>query len=245
MQADKQTVFWRRVTWITLTLSAVILWIALDTWLGFTGNDARTVEIPNCRGKIAETLELAEYFNVTVEYRYDDEVPEGVVIAQAPTGGTQRKLSKNTPTCAIKLVVSLGREQILLPDAVGSDVREAVARLREMGLQVKTVMQTGSAPEGAVLAMQPTAGATLARGDTVTLTVSAGAPAQTVKVPDLAGLSRADALMRLWLSQLTVGEVIDIPSDAPDGTVVRQSHRAGTVVMAGTRVTVYIADSED
>lgn len=241
MQTDQQTVLWRRVALIALVLAAVLLWIALDVWLGLTEPDGRAVTVPDCTGRTVSELALDVCFDVTVEYRYDDNAPEGAVISQAPRAGAQRKLTKSTPTCALRLTVSLGKERVTLRDEVGSDMREATARLRGMGLRVVTAVQASNAPEGRVLDMQPTAGTVLLRGDTVTLTVSAGTPTQTVKVPDLTGVSRADALVQLWLSQLSVGDVIEISADAPDGTVVRQSHRAGTVVRAGTRITLYIS----
>lgn len=244
MQTDKQTVFWRRTALVAVLLTAVLLWIALDVWLGFTERDGCTVAIPDCMGRAVSALTPDACFDVTVEYRYDEQAPKGVVIAQSPAAGVQRKLSPNAPTCALKLTVSLGRERIVLSDEVGADVREAVARLRERGLRVKTVTVTGSAPEGQVLDMQPAAGTALFRGDAVTLTVSAGTPVQTVKVPDLTGISRSDALVQIWLSQLSVGDVVEMFADAPVGTVVRQSHLAGTVVRAGTRITLYISMQE-
>ncbi|MBQ9785469.1 MAG: PASTA domain-containing protein [Clostridia bacterium] len=241
MQTDKQTVLWRRLALIAFILTAALVWIALDTWLGLVRTDARVVEIPSCTGHAADALSLPEWLDVTVEYRYDDKIPEGTVITQSPAGGARRKLPANASTCALLLVVSLGKEQITLPQTVGSDARTVTADLRAEGLQVHVVTQAASAPEGRVLAMQPPAGTVLARGDGVTLTVSAGTPTQTVKVPDLTGLSRADALVELWLSHLAVGEVIEIDADGAVGTVVRQSHRAGTTVRAGTRIILYIS----
>ena len=245
MQTDQKTVLWRRTALIALALTAVVLWIALDVWLGITEPDGRAVRIPDCVGRAVPDLTLDTHFDVSVEYRYDDTVSKGIVISQSPAAGAQRKISQNAPTCALKLTVSLGKEQITLTNEVGHDVREAAARLRGEGLRVELVKAAGSAAEGRVLDMQPPAGTVLLRGDTVTLTVSVGTPAQTVKVPDLIGLSRADALVQLWLSQLSVGDVVDVPANASDGTVIRQSHRAGTTVRAGTRVTLYVADHAD
>lgn len=245
MQEREQSVFWKRIAWLTPALTAVIVWIALDTWLGFTQIRPRTVEIPNYCGEVADSLELAEWLDVRVEYRYDDEAPAGVVLSQTPRGGARRKLSDAESTCKLTLVVSLGKESVVLPDVTGGDVREALARLHEMGIAAETVMQTGSADEGTVLFMKPCAGTEVPRGTTVTLTVSAGEPLQTVKVPDVCGMTRADALVCLWLSQLTVGEVCEIVSEQPSGTVVRQSHRTGTIVMAGTKITLYVSMQDD
>ena len=58
-------------------------------------------------------------------------------------------------------------------------------------------------------------------------------------------MSRADALIRLWLCQLNVGEVVETPSDAPAGTVIRQSHAEGTVVLPGTKITIYVSQENE
>ena len=68
---------------------------------------------------------------------------------------------------------------------------------------------------------------------------------KTVAVPNLCGLSRADALIRLWLCQLNVGEVVEVPSGEPSGTVIRQSHAEGTVVLPGTKITIYISQENE
>jgi beta-lactam-binding protein with PASTA domain len=49
-------------------------------------------------------------------------------------------------------------------------------------------------------------------------------------------------LVLLWRSQLSVGEVVEEFSEkGPSGTVLRQSHVAGTLVAAGTKITIYVA----
>ena len=78
----------------------------------------------------------------------------------------------------------------------------------------------------------------------MTLTVSAGEPAVTVTVPNVVGLTRADALIRLWLCQLSVGSVIEEISAEEAGSVIRQSHQPGTVVMSGTKITLYVSMEE-
>ena len=76
------------------------------------------------------------------------------------------------------------------------------------------------------------------------LSVSAGTPNKTVEVPNLVGLSRSDALVKLWLAELSVAEVTEEPSLLPVGSVIRQSHVAGTLVSAGTPVTLVVSGGE-
>ena len=63
----------------------------------------------------------------------------------------------------------------------------------------------------------------------------------TVTVPDVRGLSRSEALMQLWLAQLSVLDVIEEDSVEEPGVVIRQNYLPGTVVMAGTKLTLYVS----
>ena len=127
----------------------------------------------------------------------------------------------------------------------GRDVYEVATEIRNLGLVVNTVMRSSPREAGSVLESEPRAGESVPKGATVTLTVSQGEAQKTVEVPNLCGLSRADALIRLWLCQLNVGEVIEAPSSAPAGTVFRQSHTEGTVVLPGTKITIYISQENE
>lgn len=237
---NKRVRILRRVTLLCVTLAVALPWIFLDTWFGFTDREeARRVTVPDFCGERYEALSFDTWQSVDTEFRYDPDVPAGIVMTQSPEAGSVRKLSTERSTCRITLTVSLGTEQVAAKNVTGMDVREAVQMLRADGFSVSTVMKTGPYPEGRVLDMTPTG--ILPRGTSITLTVSAGEPAKTVEVPDVKGLSRADALIRLWMAQLAVGEVIEEASDAEAGIVIRQSHQPGTVVMAGTKIKLYVS----
>ena len=160
--------------------------------------------------------------------------PAGVVFSQTPTSGSRRRLHEGA--CQVTVVVSLGQESILLPHMAGRDVYEVATELRNLGLIVNTVVKPSPREAGRVLESEPRAGESVPKGTTVTLTVSQGEKQSTVRVPQL---------IRLWLCQLNVGEVIEVPSDAPAGTVFRQSHAEGTVVLPGTKITIYISQENE
>ena len=241
MKTNKNTAAWRRVAITAFTLCAAFAWIAFDTLAGICERGVRQIEVPYCTGRALSALSLGEGFDVRVEYRHDAEHAQGTVIAQSPAGGTKRTLSAKKPTCALLLTVSKGAARATVPNFVGKDARVAEAELRALGFRVYRADKRSDAPVGQVLLMNPCAGACLNVGDAVTLTVSAGIPTQTVTVPDLVGLSRAEALMQAYLAHLRVGEVIDVDADAEAGRVVRQSHLAGTTVVSNTRITLYVS----
>ena len=66
---------------------------------------------------------------------------------------------------------------------------------------------------------------------------------QTVTVPDLMGLSRSQALLEVFQSGLSVETVSDEPSDSPDGTVIRQSPTAGSLVAPNTKIKLTVSQN--
>ena len=200
-----------------------------------------TITIPDFIGSVASQLASNDTIALEIEYRYDSAVASGIVIAQDPIGGSVRKYNAEAGPVEVRLTVSLGVETVTLPPLVGEERRAAESRLRELGCVVETVYQSGARPAGEVLWMEPRGGEVIPKGERVVLTVCAGTPEESVTVPDFYGMSRADALVQLWLAQLSLAEVVEVESDLPSGLVVRQSLPAGTLVPSGTRMTLYVS----
>ena len=235
----------KRRRWLALLLSISLFvstaWIVFDELLLPHAAGTRRVTIPDFEGTAADAIAPVDWLTLETQYRYDENTPAGLVIAQDPAPGSVRKLSEAHPTCKLKLTVSLGVETVRLPSVLGMDVRAAEAALRAAGFTVKTEVRTGAYPEGEVYDVYPRGEELLPRGTTVTLYASAGAPSVTVTVPDLRGLSRGDALIRLWLAQLSVEEIVEELSDKEEGIVISQNYQPGTIVMAGTRLTLVVS----
>ena len=96
-------------------------------------------------------------------------------------------------------------------------------------------------PAGNVISSDPQPGATLTKGDTVTLTVSLGRKLKNVTVPSFINMSRADAENNLKTLNL-YGTFVEQDSSAPAGTVVGQSIEAYTSVLEETPITLYVSN---
>ena len=125
---------------------------------------------------------------------------------------------------------------------------EEVDRLAERliaaaGLTVSQVESVqAAAPRGLAMVTRPPATNVLPPGAPVTVVVSRGAP--TIPVPDLLGMSQADARTRLELDGLQLGTVTRRrTSDANPGTVVAQKPAASTLAAPGTVVDIVVARS--
>ncbi|MGJ5896214.1 Stk1 family PASTA domain-containing Ser/Thr kinase [Streptomyces niveiscabiei] len=121
---------------------------------------------------------------------------------------------------------------------------EAVAkdRLDDAGLAVGDVKHAYSdtVRRGTVISTDPAPGARIRKNDSVTLTVSDGP--QTVRVPDVTGLTQAEASKRLTAAGLEPGVVTSEFNDSvAKGTVIRTTPAVGTSRRAGSAVALVVS----
>ena len=100
---------WKRLLFAGILLIGTFL-VTGDALFGVMRNRAKTVVIPDFCGENLETVEPGETVELTVEYRYDENIPAGIVMRQDPEPGSVRKVNESHPKCAVRLYVSLGRE---------------------------------------------------------------------------------------------------------------------------------------
>ena len=122
---------------------------------------------------------------------------------------------------------------VTIPLVQAADVSSAQATMQALGLTCEVV---GSGDT--VLAQCPTTGSTVAPGGKVILYTEAGYTAETVTVPNLIGLSPADAnaaLTNLGLNYAAIG------ASADSATVQSQSIAADTTVDRGTSIVLTLS----
>ncbi len=112
---------------------------------------------------------------------YSDTVPEGSIISQDPGEGESLE-----PGEAVDVTVSLGVEQVEVPEVYGVSVEEAQAILDEAGINSDPIESTlaNDEPAGTALATEPGAGALVEPGSTLPLYYSAGPPEPTIVSPE-------------------------------------------------------------
>ncbi|MEM7251784.1 MAG: PASTA domain-containing protein, partial [Pseudomonadota bacterium] len=167
----------------------------------------------------------------------DPTVPAGEVISQDPTGGTTVDEGS-----AVDLVVSLGPNQVTVPDVVGETQADATTAITGVGLVVGTVTGANdpSVPVGSVISQDPTGGTTVDEGSAVDLVISLG-PNQVV-VPDVVGETQADANTAITGVGLVVGAVTTAnDASVPAGSVISQNPTGGTSVDDGSAVDLVIS----
>src|SRR5207249_11353331 len=162
----------------------------------------------------------------------------GYCVGQSPPPGVSAPAGLR-----VTLVASGGPPKIPGPDVAGLDGALAQRLVAAAGMTVAQVESVqADRPAGVAMMTRPAASTVLGPGAPVTVVVSRGAP--TIAVPDLLGMSQADARTRLELDGLALGTVTRRrTSDANPGTVVGQKPGAGTLASPGTVVDIVVARS--
>jgi eukaryotic-like serine/threonine-protein kinase len=133
-----------------------------------------------------------------------------------------------------------------MPNLVGQDVSSATATLIADGLTVGTTVQVASnKPVNQVIFTRPAAGVTVTPGQSVTLRVSTGPAKPPVTVPDVTGLSLADAESVLQQQQLVpkLNTTQTAPAGTTPNTVFNQSPVGKSSAHAGDTVTLFVLAS--
>jgi eukaryotic-like serine/threonine-protein kinase len=128
-------------------------------------------------------------------------------------------------------------EQVTVPTLVGQTFAQAQVIAQRAGLtaQITAIDSTSTQPVNTVLAQDPKAGASVAKGGKVNLT-TAGGP-QQVQVPSLINRTEGDALNLLAQAQLKAGKRVEaFDPTIPSGNVIDQNPSAGQPVTAGSAV---------
>jgi beta-lactam-binding protein with PASTA domain len=159
--------------------------------------------------------------------------PAGTVFEERPAPGTH--VSRRS----VVLLMSSSAAEITVPSVVGDRVGPAVRALRAQGLTVQTASVTSTRAPGHVLAQSPGAGASVAKGSTVTIRVSS-APS---RVPNVVGQKRTAAVSVLKAAGLNP-KVFVVPGIQPKNSVVAQRPPAGASVPRGTDVRVNVSSGK-
>jgi eukaryotic-like serine/threonine-protein kinase len=192
--------------------------------------------VPDVRGKPlddarAEITEANLGVGAITE-SWDADVPAGSVVTTDPAIGDELKSGT-----LVNIVVSKGPKPVKIPGLAGTPADEARAQLEASGLVVTTTEEFSSqVGRGLVMSTNPGKGEKVNVGGTVELIVSKGPP--PVEMPYLIDMRKDDAIS--LLQNLGLNVEINEPPFTPLDRVISQNPSAGTMIPAGSTVTLTI-----
>lgn len=223
---------------VLLSLLAAGLYVVVDDGLmpAYTRQDV-AIQVPDVSGlpfdEARARLAALELQAERQEQRFNPNVPLNAVVDQRPPAQTPVK-----PGRRIYLTVNSGTvPTVVVPAVEGISLREALNRLRTLGLRVDSVdVQPDSIPSpdpNTVTRQEPGGGETVPQGTHVQLWYSTGLGEEYVTVPDVSGMPTDDArafLLDRRLRSVVIGEA---------GAVRKQSPEPGTRVREGSQIRLF------
>ncbi len=209
---------------------------------GMQNEEEEILRVPGLIGQIYDEVvadEANAAFNIVVgEEMYDAKTEKGEILDQTPTAGKPFAEGQNTVT----VTVSLGPKTVTLDDYVGMDGRSVLVILERAGLVPSAQYEFNEEVEdGIVLETIPAMNAVLNSGDPVIVKISKGPEIKMTEVPNLLGMTQAEATKALTDKGLMLGEVTPVEDEGEEGKVVSQSILANSSVEEQTLVDIGVS----
>ena len=207
-------------------------------------DSAQKVTVENVAGMTTEEAKTAlsqkGLSNVKVSEQQSDTVSAGKVISTDPeVAGTE--VEKDAE---ITLIVSSGTSTVQVPSVASMTVSKAKSTLAAEGFNAVegSKVYSDTVKAGLVAYSNPKGGAQASKGATITLYISKGPKRTTTTVPDLMGMTKAQAKEALTAKKLVLGSVSTAYSDnVSKNRVCVQSKAEGTEVKTGSTVDITLS----
>ncbi|HOQ07554.1 MAG TPA: Stk1 family PASTA domain-containing Ser/Thr kinase [Clostridiales bacterium] len=218
---EDETATRKKKDWLSICLGIAsgLVIMALIAYLGvklvipmITADDTASFVVEDYTNReFDEVKELLSRYDITAvdERVFNETVRKGVIISQDIAVGNTLK-----PGSTISFTVSDGPRMVEIPDIRGQEQRIAEVEMTNAGLMPEIVKEySDTVGKDLVIRTEPEA-FELVRPDTVVkIFVSAGPKLEKVIMPDLIGMTRAEAENAILMNNLTIGKLL------PEGIV--------------------------
>lgn len=226
------SIFIALVLLFALSLGGTILYSKLT--------NPKEVLLPNLVGiSEADAKKTAEELGLVLEVSsrdYNSEYAADYIISQDPLYSDNYNVKKGS---SIKIVVSKGIEEAVVPNVAGKEKEDAIKLIEEAKLKYQIVEEESKKIEaGYVISQETEANKTVYAGDTIVIHVSTGT--KKVSVTSVIGKQENDAKGILSPLGLDVSVTYDEDTSKENGVVLKQSIDAGKEVEEGTKITLTV-----
>lgn len=187
-----------------------------------------------------EQMKKNGFTNYVFEEQTDDKVEEGYVISQSIDEGVS--ITQDTQ---ITIVISSGRKMTKVPYVVNLEDSQATTLLEEANLKVTHGYQyDDNVEKDHVISSDPVAGTQIEEGSTVKIILSNGKEQKPAIVPNLVGMTEADAAAKLEECKLVGSPSYDYDDNVPEGEVISQDPVVNTELDEGATVTYVVSKGQ-
>jgi eukaryotic-like serine/threonine-protein kinase len=239
MQFRERIEWLGRLALLVFVLASVAFLSAITTMrFAIQGREIDTPDLTGVALAKAQAQLASRGLSAEIEDRIYSSLPPDAIVRQSPQPRTPLKVGE-----LVHVVVSLGPQKATIPNLDNRSLRAAEIELLTEGLQTGEISNAHlpEFPPDLVLQQDPAPGAN-ATSPHVDLLVSLGAPPIAYVMPNLVGLTLADAQQKLATAGLKVSQVTPMPgTGAPLGTVVSQLPAKGARVDPGDSIELHVA----
>lgn len=200
------------------------------------------IRVPNFVGMYAADIDPSKYPDFILDmtdHAESSEYESGRVMDQSPDADDTVKVGTT-----IRLTISAGASDVLMPNVINASRQNAQSMLDALPIRLSISIEERNSDlytEGYVIESQPSFGAVLSEGQTVTLVVSKGPEIELKTVPACVGEDVENALRMIDEAGLSQGSLRYDESDQPKGTVLFQSINAGEKVKENTVINLRVS----
>lgn len=253
----KFSTFWRKSKWafvlknvlLAIGIGVVVLLILL-AWLKRYTEHGIEFEVPEITGMYLEearaSVESAGLTMEIIDSTYSRKVPLGTIVEQNPPAYSHAKRGR-----LVYVIINAQHvRQIPLPELHDISYRQAEATLKSLGINVSGYTYEPSEYRDLILDVRQNGksvapGERIDEGSSVELIVGRGKGTEKITVPNLCGKSLQEARSLLLSKYLTLGiyEYDEEPTEETESLymVYKQEPTAGTVIIEGSRVDLYLS----
>lgn len=230
-----------RMSVLVFILSSVAFLSALTAMrFAVEGREVAMPDVVGIKAAQAQAMLAKRGIGIRVEDRLYSSLPVDAVIRQSPQVNMEVKVGQSA-----HVVLSLGPQKVTVPQLKDKSVRAAQIEMLREGLQLGEVSSAHlpNYPPDAVIEQDPAPGTTDVTGPHVDLLVSLGPQPPAYVMPQLIGMSAAEAESKLNAVGLKVAELASatVPG-AVHGAVIDQTPEHGRRVDANTPIELQVAE---
>jgi len=202
-----------------------------------------TVTVPDLFGKTLEEAkqELAKekLFILQSGVQLHEYLEEGKIISQTPAPDSKVKINKR-----VKVVLSSGKEKIVIPQFLGRSLQAVSNELKDIGLRKGNIshVHTSKYAAGKIIAQSPLPSEEVGKNSRISFLVSQGEKEKKYLMPDLLGKHASSVIVRLKEMEFNIGDIrYSFYPGLDTGIIINQSPHPGSRIQKRNLITLEVS----